>query len=203
MEKESLVEKISGSLAVNLAATGISAAVGGPLAALLPVLSGTPAALRHKKRIERCLKELNQRLNEFGDRLRELTDEQFQFIAEVVNTILRTTNDEKIEILKNAVEKSLEKKTMEAEEVSQLSRLLRDITVEEAKLLVDCIGYSTIFIDFEKNGKYNMTIKKATAEYEILGGLVTLGLVHFSSRYADVDAYYFSDLAHKLVNMLR
>ena len=92
---------------------------------------------------------------------------------------------------------------IQTEEVNQLSRLLRDITVDEAKLLVDCIDYRTIFIDFEKEGNEEYTIKKGSYEYEVLGGLVTLGLVHFSSRYADVDAYYFSDLAHKLVDILR
>jgi hypothetical protein len=203
MEKESMVEKISGNPAISLAATGFAATVGGFLAALLPVLAGTPAALRHKKRIENCFKDLNQSLEGVEKRLDKMSDNQFQFIADTVNTILHTTNDKKIELLKKAIYRSLEAEGIQTEEVTQLSRLLRDISVDEAKLLVDCIDYRTIFIDFEKEGNEDYTIKKDSSEYEVLGGLVTLGLVHFSSRYADVDAYYFSDLAHKLVDILR
>ena len=132
-----------------------------------------------------------------------MSDNQFQFIADTVNTILHTTNDNKIELLKKAICRSFEAEGIQTEEVARLSRLLRDITVDEAKLLVDCIHYRTIFIDFEKKDGENYTIKKGTSEYEVFSGLVTLGLVHFSSRHTDVDAYYFSDLAHKLIDILR
>lgn len=59
MEEESTLERISGNLPLNLAATAFAAISGNLLTALLPSLAASPAAARHKKRIEEAFAELN------------------------------------------------------------------------------------------------------------------------------------------------
>lgn len=107
-------------------------------------------------------------------------------------------------MLKKAIEKGVLNEDIVAEQVTQLSRLLRDITVEEANFLLRTIGYKTILIDFNaENDKESITIRKQGKEYLVLGGLITLGLVHLSSTRASVDAYHFSNVAYELVEFLR
>ena len=55
----SAAERVSGSLALEAVLTAVAAAAGTPLAALLPVLSKSLAAERHKLRVEATLRDLN------------------------------------------------------------------------------------------------------------------------------------------------
>ena len=64
MEKETALEKISGSLAPNAITTLIAASSGAYFAPLLPVLLGSLASERHKKRVENTINELEKTLSE-------------------------------------------------------------------------------------------------------------------------------------------
>jgi len=202
--EKSMVEKISGALTTSVLMTAVGVVSGNPFAAFLPLLAATPAAQRHKKRIEASLTDLNERLAHLESHVEKLTDAQLQYVGELANSIIRTTNDEKIEILKHAIEKGIISASPIERSGGQLARLLRDITPEEAAFLLDHEKYKEILVDFDDTNDSSVaTVKKGTRKYELLGGLLTLGLLHYSQHRLQVDAYYFSDIAEELVEVLK
>lgn len=203
MEKETIIEKVSGNVLTNLGATAFSAVAGGPLAALLPALIQTPAARRHKKRIEKAFEEINKKLEEYGDKINEITDLHYKFVNEVASTILRTVDKKKIEYLKKAIQNGIEMPSLDEKTVTSLSRTIRDITTEEVAFLLKNISYKIIYLDFEGNDEKSITIYSNSDEREVLSGLLALGLVIFTSKYVNVDAYYFSDTAFDIVNIFK
>jgi len=204
MEKESNIEKVSGNLFTSLAATAVSvAATANPLVGFLPLLAATPAAIRHKKRVDATLEEISETLQHHDSLLRELSDSQYQFMAELVNVVLRTVDQKKLDYLKIAITKGAQAIAMTSEEATQLSRLLRDITADEAQFLVNHIDKKTVFIDFDKNiKKYEMCVRRGSEEHKLFMGLCTLGLAAFSQKHFEVDAYHFVDIAHDLVRLI-
>ncbi|EJS2612058.1 hypothetical protein NW622_004734, partial [Vibrio alginolyticus] len=103
MEKPSLLEKVSGNVGTTVAATLIAASGGAYLAPILPVLTGSLANGRYQRRIDSALSDLNNRLSFFEDKISSLSDTQFQLISETVISLMKTTSEEKIELLKSAV----------------------------------------------------------------------------------------------------
>lgn len=202
--KKSNVEKVSGALTTGVLMTAVGVVSGNPLAAFLPLLAATPAARRHRERIEKSLMELHDRLVPLESQLQALTDAQFQYVGELASLIIRSTNEKKIEVLKRAIERGVASAEPIEKFGVQLARLLRDITPEEAAFLLDHAKYKEILIDFDAKGDSSVAmIKKGTRDYELLGGLLTLGLIHYTQRRLQVDAYYFSDMARTLVEVLK
>ncbi|MGO9016660.1 MAG: hypothetical protein ACLQF0_16995 [Dissulfurispiraceae bacterium] len=204
MEKESKIEKISGNPLLNLSATALAAAAGGPLAALLPSLSGTLAASRHKKRIENAFEEINIKIEALGEKLKDITDSQYKLAMEFASIILRTTDDNKIEYLKKAIKNGLEIQYLDDKLATSLSRAIRDITAAEAAFLLKNIDYREIYVDYAvPEGRNAITVNTKTEEYGILIGLSALGLVTLTSVYAGMDAYCFSDVAFEIVKLFK
>lgn len=202
--EKSAVEKLSGALTTGVLMTAVGVVSGNPLAAFLPLLAATPAARRHKDRIEKSLTELHERLLPLESQLATLTDAQFQYVGELAGSIIRSTNEKKIEVLKHAIERGVASAEPIERFGTQLARLLRDITPEEAAFLLEHEKYKEILIDFDaKNESGVVTVKRGTPDYELLGGLLTLGLLHYSQHRLQVDAYYFSDIARSLVEVLK
>lgn len=135
LEKPSLLEKISVSLPAVSTATVLATYVGTPLAALLPVLSQAIASERHNKRVEKALEEIDLVLTQQEQRLKELSDSQYKLINEVILTVLQTTEQEKIEFLKTAIRNTLNQEQMPISTATLISRILRDITVDELLFL--------------------------------------------------------------------
>ena len=203
MEKESIIEKISGNPLLNLGTTALSAAAGGPLAALLPLLAVTPAALRHNKRIEKAFEEINLKLNEMGSKLNDISDSHYKLVNEVVSSILRTTDEKKIDYLKKAIKNGLEMSSLDEKSATSLSRIIRDITANEVAFLLKSVSYKLIYVNLENKDDGSLTVCKNTNEYELLSGLLALGLVTLTSTHAAVDAYYFSSIAYDVVNIFK
>ena len=146
MKPPSTLEKIAGSLPAEAALTAIAAAAGAPLAALLPVLGKSLAAERQKQRVETTLREMNDVLTQHQAQLAALTDQQYKFINEAVLALLHTTNERKMDFLRNVVYNSLSASELPDQEAVFLSRIVRDISAEEAQFLISNFSFERIWL---------------------------------------------------------
>jgi hypothetical protein len=202
MKSPSLVEKTSGSLTVTAGATALAAVIGGPVAALLPVLTSTLANGRHQKRVELVLSDINDRLLKIERFEDNITDAQFKFISEVVISILNTPDDSKVSYLKDAVFNASLNVSLSMHHATVISRVLNSMSVSELAFLIQCHGNNLLFGKHTHDGFYN--IDKFSHDGECALGLISLGLVARSSAegdMSDIGAYHFTPLAGKVVEL--
>lgn len=206
IKPQSTVERISGSLAAEAALTAIAAAAGTPLAALLPVLGKSLAAERQRLRVEATLHEMNEVLERHEDQLAKLTDQQFKFINETVLALLHTTSEEKMALLRNAVQNGLTAVDLPSQEAVFLSRIIRDISYEEAVFLLKNFKYERIWLnetthDDERN---TLVVKPSTSDGHVVLGLLSLGLVTTGEpTWEDSGHLKFSALVAKLIALIK
>ena len=207
LPKPTVVEKVAGSLPIEGALTAIAAAAGTPLAALLPVLAKSLAAERQKQRVERTLREMNAVLQAHSAELSLLTDQQYKFINEAVLALLHTTSEEKMAYLKNVVANGLKVVNLPDQEAVFLSRIVRDISAEEAQFLIANFGFERIWLNDSEPGektRKTLAVKPSTQEGRIVLGLVTLGLVTTAEpTWDDSGLLRFTPLAGKLIALLQ
>ena len=103
MEDETVIESLSGSLPITAGLTLLASVAVTPLAALLPVLSGTLAYGRQKTRIEKAIREVQSDLLECGERINDIEDGQYKVINETILTILQTADEFKLSYLRNVI----------------------------------------------------------------------------------------------------
>jgi hypothetical protein len=203
-DKPSMLEKISGSLATEGVLTIIGALAAFPLAPLLPVLSNSLANRRHKERVEKALYEINETLKAHQEKLESLTDSQFKIINEVVLTILQTTEDEKIKYLKDAVKLNVESEKVPYSYASQVSRILRDISADELRFLIEHSNRSRIVFDQEPMNENELSVTKNSDQGAIVSGLISMGLiVSATSAWDDIGRYVFSPIVSKVLDAIR
>lgn len=205
--KSTALERIAGNLPVDGALTAIAAAAGTPLAALLPVLGKSLAAERQKQRVERTLAEMNQVLEAHGAELARLTDQQYKFINEAVLALLHTTSESKMAYLKNVVTNSLKVTTLQDQEAVFLSRIVRDISADEANFLISNFGFERLWLNDTRPGeneRKTLAVKPRTPEGRVVLGLVTLGLVTTAEpTWDDSGLLRFTPMAGKLIALLQ
>lgn len=203
MKQASGLEKISGSLPVNTSVTALAAVLGGPVAALIPVLTSTLASGRHKARVEAAISEIDSRLSSIEKFHESLTDPQYQLINNIVVTILNTPNDEKIKYLKEAVYNIPLLETLDMHQATVIGRALDNISVSELIFLIECHGQKILFNDHKRDSFYN--IDKFTQDGECANGLISIGLLSRSDAeglMSDIGAYHFTPLAKKVLDMV-
>jgi hypothetical protein len=202
----SVVERISGSLAIEAVLTAVAAGAGTPLAALLPVLGKSLAAERHKLRVEATLRDINDVLASHEAQLRSLTDQQYKFINETVLALLHTTSEEKMALLRNAVQNGLAAVELPSQEAVFLSRIIRDISFEEANFLLQNFNYKRIWLNetaLDGDGSNTLVIKPNTPEGRVVLGLIMLGLVTTAEPTWDESGHLkFSPFVAKLIALL-
>lgn len=202
----SVVERVSGSLVTEAALTAVAAAAGTPLAALLPVLGKSLASERHKRRVEATLREMNGVLEKHDSQLKNLTDQQYKLINEVVLALLHTTSEEKMALLRNAVENGLTAAALPSQEAVFLSRIIRDISYEEASFLLRNFSYERIWLNetaYERDERMTLVVKPSSIEGHVVIGLITLGLITTAEpTYDDSGHLKFSPLVAKLIALL-
>ena len=180
IKSTSTLEKVAGSLPAEAALTAIAAAAGTPLAALLPVLAKSLAAERQKQRVEATLLEMNGVLARHEAQLETLTDQQYKFINEAVLALLHTTNELKMSLLRNVVQNSLSVSELPDQEAVFLSRIVRDISAEEAQFLIANFGYERIWLNEivpGESSRSTLAVKPNSPDGQVVLGLLTLGLV--------------------------
>jgi hypothetical protein len=206
LKPASKTETIMGSLPVEIALTAVSAIAGGPLAALLPPLAKSLAAGRQKQRLETALIEVNSFLEKHEKALISFTDEQYKLINETILALLHTISEEKISYLKNAIRNVVELKDIESQEATVLSRVLRDISANEANFLFANFAYDRINVSsIEAEHKIKvLNIKPDTHESLIVTGLVSLGILEKAEpTWDEGDLLRYSTITGKLIALLK
>lgn len=210
-ESKSTLEAISGSATTALAMTAVAAFGGGGntvaiAAALLPILAGAPASARQKARLDTALADIHAALAEQQDRLAQLTDQQFTLINQSIAALLQTTNEEKINLLKQAVVNSLDAQPMLDQEVVFIGRIVRDISVDETRFLVENYSYQWIWNGMEPPPlptENVLHVAPNTLDSSVLLGLQTLGLVSGpSENIGSMGFMTFSPMVSKLLTLI-
>ena len=213
----------AGGFIGTLVAGSVGGAVGGVVSSLIPLLADIPAAKRHEERVGEVLRELEVTLAQDIGALNLLTDSQFKVLSETVDAIFRTTEYEKIEFLKTIAIRSVSYKDYVAYEAILLSRIVRDITSEELKFLLENFSFNRVHVhswseeehldstkklnDRQKlkdkirkeKGKY---IELAEPEALIVNGLVGLGVMEPAELSLGLHVFKFSSISVKLLVLL-
>lgn len=200
------VEKVSSHTATEAILTCVGALSGSPLAALLPVLTKSLASGRQKERVEAALANIDVTLNEHTDALRNLTDAQYKLVNETILALLQTTSAEKIEYLRRAVHNSLAVSGILPQEAVVLSRIIRDISAEEADFLVKNFHYDRIQVTTSspEHKEKVLVVAPSSPEGIVVTGLVSLGLLTAGeSTWGDSGLLRFSPIVAKLLVLLR
>lgn len=198
------LEKVTGSLLTESAATLVAAAVGNPLAALLPVLTNALANGRHRARLEETLGRMNVTLEENIDKVQKLSDEQYKVVNEAILAAFQTLDSQKLDYLRRIVRNSLDQVDLVPQEAAALSRIVRDISAEELTFLVEHANVRRIQVakEFVQEDDV-LKIPSESPETLIVLGLISLGLLMPGEpTWDDSDLYRFSSLKEKLLALV-
>lgn len=207
--KTSALEKISEqSVAINAAS-----AIGGtllpelaPVFALIPALADSAAGKRQSARIFAAIRNVDTDLQNLREQVDAMNDEQFQLSSDLVVQILATTNQEKLNLLRQAIVNNVTDAAVAQNSAEQLARLIRDISTSEASLVVDLFRFAAVAIvddpDFSvPDGMYRVT--PGTTEARQVEGLIHLGLLQSHVSSWDYTRYEWTPLAAKLITLIR
>jgi hypothetical protein len=203
--KPTALEKLTGSLATESAVTVIAALVGTPLAALLPVLTNALANGRHRARLEATLSQMNAVLEAQVEKVQRLSDEQYKLIGEAILATFQTLDEQKLDYLRRIVSNGLDQADLVPQEAAALSRIVRDISAEELKFLVEHSSVRRIQVakEFVQENDV-LRIPSESPETLIVLGLISLGLLMPGEpTWDDSDLYRFSGLKDKLLALVR
>ena len=201
-----LIERISGNVATQSALTLIGALSASPLSALLPILSTSIASKRQQERVEAALVEVNSILEANADVLARITDNQYKVINETVLAFLSNTSQAKLVYLRRAVQNGLTMPQIQAEEAVVLSRVVRDISAEEADFLLHNFAFDRIQLGATTSDTQKGTLVVSSIEKEelIVSGLISLGLMSPAGPTIDDSGLMrFSNVVAKVIVLLR
>ena len=198
------LENIAGSVPSEAALTLVGVLSGNPLAALLPVLSNSLASGRQKKRVEAALADINSVLTIHANTLRNINDAQYKLINEVILTLLHTTSEEKLVYLRHAVRNSLEVSDMQAAEAALLSRIIRDISAEEADFLISSFSFQRLQLGNSSGTEEGVLVIPIGGREElVVSGLISLGLlISAGPTIDDSGLLRFSNAVAKIIALL-
>jgi flagellar hook-associated protein FlgK len=199
------LERVAGSRTAEGALTAIGALAGGPLAALLPVLGKSLAAERQKLRVEAALAEIDKVLNEHSEALNSLSDAQYKLVNEAVLALLHTTAEEKIAFLKSVVRNAISVNSVNGQEAVVLSRIIRDISADEATFLCASFAFDRIQVT-SADAKHEMkvlNVRPGTPDALVVTGLVSLGILEAAEPTWDEGGLLrYSTVTAKLIALL-
>ena len=201
------IEQVAGSLSVQAALTVIAAVAGGPLAPLLPLLANSLAAQRQLARVETELVEIQKILTQHETNIRDLSDEQYKIINETVLALLQTTQTDKLRYLRSVVQNALTYRDVDSRESVILSRIVRDISSEEATFLLrafvnDGIQLTTVEEVDEVNASV-LFVNPSSSDALSVSGLLSLGLLQPPESGWDGGTMRFTGIVAKLIALLR
>lgn len=212
-KKPSALERVTGHPAVESALTLIGALSGSPVAALLPILSKSLAAERHKKRVEAMLAEIDAMLQKHEEALRNLTDGQYKLINETVLAVLHTTDTKKLDYLQRVIRNCISTKDIISQTTAFLSRVIRDISADEAEFIINKLPSNDRALRTTRLGlsrinrrseNQTMTIDPDGKDALIVSGLVSLGLlIPSGSNIGDTGILTPSPIIAQLQRLLR
>jgi len=209
----SRLEKVAGNPLAEVGLTAATAVAGTAVATmaattllpLLPILAKSLAAGRQERRIARNLAAIEQVLIQHGAELERLSDEQYALINEVVLAAMGSTNDTKLAYLRNAVQNVLSLPELLPQEAVVLGRVVRDMSADEARFLMDHQGAERISIGGADitSALDHYCVDPDSNEALCVYGLLSLGvLTPGEAMYDTMGMLGFSRLAPKLVALL-
>jgi len=205
LDKSSFLESVAGSKSTAIATTLIAAFSGTPLAALLPVLTGALANDRHKKRIEKAIEEISVELERLKDKIHVMSDSQYKIVNETILTIFQTTEDEKIEYLRNVVRNVVSTKVASHHEAALISRLIRDLSAEEVSFIINNGKFERISLgDSKPFDQRSLKVSLDSNEALVVNGLISLGLLIPAEPSGNENILLrFAPIIPKLLALLR
>ena len=206
LEPPSRLEVVAGHPATEAALTYVGAASGNPLLALLPPLAKSLASERQRQRVEGALADINATLTKHESLLRTLSDEQYKLINESILALLHTTSVSKIQYLRRAVANSLTATDVLPQEAIVLSRVIRDISAEEADFVLKNFQYDRVQVSSSADGygQTHLRVSPDSPEGLVAVGLVSLGLLaEAEPTWDDSGMLRFSAITAKLIVLLR
>ncbi|MBX9347568.1 hypothetical protein K5M36_10755 [Chromobacterium vaccinii] len=222
MKNKTFLEKLTGTapqLAATIVATAATTTGFTPIAAaLLTPLMSTLAYSRHMKRIEDSIEEINKELSVLEEDLFNISDAQYKFISETVVVALQASEEGKLDYLKLAIKNGVSDAEMNTNEANILSRIIRDISLEEISFLCTCENFQPFFFVRRESGQSESQYKErlaslavhsnrrnffyhSTSAEHIITGLISTGLIFGESGF-DGTTYYFSPIIYKLASLL-
>lgn len=219
----STIAGAAGGLIGTFVAGPLGGLVGGAIGGAIPSLVNIPIAKAHQEKLQSTLNEIEFELKKDIDLINKLNGEQFKIINELIITLNRTVDVDKIEYLKNAILKTVNYKDYSSYESILLSRIVRDISTEEIKFIIDNYHYKTINIyswydhkdnteeGVKKTRELNTRIKNEqgilflpdSIEALIINGLVSLGVLAPDALATGIHKYKYTDITVKLLVLLR
>lgn len=201
------MEKVTGGLPAQIATTLLAGAVAStaPLAALLPVLTNSLAARRQQERVEATLAAITSDLEQHLDALQRLTDEQYHLLTESVAATFQTISPQKLAYLRSAIRNSLAIENLVAQESAILSRVVRDISAEEADFVVKYFQYKYIHVTDSTSGRevHTLCVPSRSNDSLIVAGLESLGVLEFGlGTMGGGNLLRFSAMTAKLIFLL-
>lgn len=207
MKPPTVLEKIAGNKGTEVALTLVGLLSSGPLAPLLPALSNSLASTRQKQRVEEALRDIDATLNAHADALKVISDSQYKLINETILALLQTISTEKIRYLRNAVHNSLAASDILPQEAVVLSRVIRDISADEAAFLASNSQYQRVAFSLPSGNNGDESVLSVAADSPeglLVTGLISLGLLSSASpAIDDLGLFRFSSIVAKLLVLLR
>lgn len=210
MRKAGLVETVAGHpVSQALATYGATIATGvHPAVALLPVLASSGAAALMQKRVEAAITELNSQLANKTEQLASLSDAQFKLICELMATLQRTNDEQKLEYLKTVVLNGVRATNLTNEKAYIVSRIIRDISVLEIDFLLVAAKHSRIHaVPSEQDGSLAIrepaayTVENNTVNLTMISALRSLGLITEDDAWK--EGYVLTPIAFTLLAVLQ
>ena len=205
IDKPKALEKVTGNLLTKSSLAVLTTITGTPLTALLPILADTLASNRHSERIEDALEKIDLILRMHAQRLNELTDPQYKLLNEVILTVLQTTEEDKIEYLRNVIIFGLDADGLSHTEATQISRVLRDLTVGEIDYMVKNQSKTIMIgpLNEESTPADMIVVERESKEMVYVSGLMALGLLISAGSSLDyMGGYTFTPFCDRLVNAI-
>ena len=198
------LEKVAGSVLVEATATAITVLVGGPLAAMLPILLKSLASERYKKRNDEFLQVVSATLERHENEIRNLSDAQYKLINEAVLAALHTTEVEKLKMLQTAVKRTLDLRDVQPQEAILLSRIIRDISAEEAHFVLRNFAFTAIHISEpgEPEERGVLHVAPGSRDELLVSGLNSLGVLT-TGQPTMGQLLRFSSIVAKLILLLQ
>lgn len=167
---------------------------------LIGLALGGFASILQANRFQDNLNNLNERLKDCEEKLKNVTEAQFQLIIENVTTMRFTFDEAKLEYLKQAIINGVNDKDLELNETMAITRLLRDITVEELLFTIEKFNQ----IDSSTTDRQKYIPNDVSDDFRrIISGLAAIGVVAiFSDKKSISNAYQFTPIVSKLVTLL-
>ena len=187
---------------------------------------------RYTQRIEKGLNEIVLELDKLKDKLSSIDDIQYKIINETILTLYQTIEGEKIEFLKKVITNAVDQKDIKDHESSIISRIIRDISAQEASFFVKnkfkTNEYNRIIVEnvdenqssnAETKNRSSLTIVFRNNDYayvknkklilsvthrltDLVNGLVYLGLLVPGESIPGGNNYIFSPISEKVRNLL-